>query len=413
MKRLLILGGAAQHCKLVETAKQSGIYTIVTDCFTKSPAKQISDKSYDIDIFNVSEILELCKKESINSILASHLDPCQKPYVEICNRMGFPCYATKEQINTLTNKVNFKKFCHRVGIPVIEEYSYYDVIENKLEYPVFVKPSDSRGSRGTCKCATPEETLLAIDNAKLESSDRQVIIEKCYSNLEEIQVVYYYIKGIPYLIRTSDSYPGMILDNLTSCSISPSRYTELYINKAHPRIINALKKLKITEGPVFFQCFCDGEDFYFFDPARRFPGTDFELMIKKATGIDFIELMIEFSQSGDTKVSYPTNDIWKLNGKVAAILFPTLAPGKIGNISINKNEFPHNNVISYWQRVKKGDIISDVSDINRRLGEIDILANNMDELCCLINKVQKSVSVEDVNGRNMILESFEVTQVVN
>lgn len=36
-KKLLILAGAPVHCKLVESAKQMGVYTIVTDCLWYMP----------------------------------------------------------------------------------------------------------------------------------------------------------------------------------------------------------------------------------------------------------------------------------------------------------------------------------------------------------------------------------------
>ena len=47
-KKLLILAGAGVHSKVVRTAKEMGIYTIVTDYLepTYSPAKQIADESW-------------------------------------------------------------------------------------------------------------------------------------------------------------------------------------------------------------------------------------------------------------------------------------------------------------------------------------------------------------------------------
>ena len=42
-KKLLILGGAAVHCKVVEAARAMGVYTIVTDYLENSPAKLIAD----------------------------------------------------------------------------------------------------------------------------------------------------------------------------------------------------------------------------------------------------------------------------------------------------------------------------------------------------------------------------------
>lgn len=46
---IMILGGANLHCKLVEAAHQMGKETVVVDNIKNSPAKLISDYSYDID----------------------------------------------------------------------------------------------------------------------------------------------------------------------------------------------------------------------------------------------------------------------------------------------------------------------------------------------------------------------------
>ena len=80
MKKILILGGAQVHCKLVEAAHELGLYVIVTDYLREvdAPAKLIADKSYQIDINNVEQIVQLCKFEEVDAVITSHLDPCQK-----------------------------------------------------------------------------------------------------------------------------------------------------------------------------------------------------------------------------------------------------------------------------------------------------------------------------------------------
>ena len=55
-KKILILAGSYQHCKLVKAAKELGLYTIVTDNVKNSPAKRIADQQLDIDVFDVNAI---------------------------------------------------------------------------------------------------------------------------------------------------------------------------------------------------------------------------------------------------------------------------------------------------------------------------------------------------------------------
>ena len=50
-KKLLILGGNPETGVLVEIANTLGIYTIVIDPNSKSPAKQFAKKHYNIEVF--------------------------------------------------------------------------------------------------------------------------------------------------------------------------------------------------------------------------------------------------------------------------------------------------------------------------------------------------------------------------
>ena len=62
-KKLLILAGASVHCKVVEAAREMGVYTIVTDYLESSPAKEIADEKWMLNITDVDGIVEYLKEE--------------------------------------------------------------------------------------------------------------------------------------------------------------------------------------------------------------------------------------------------------------------------------------------------------------------------------------------------------------
>ena len=60
-KKLLILAGAGPHSKVVESAKEMGIYTIVADYLPASkysPAKLIADESITKNRFDVKGLVK-------------------------------------------------------------------------------------------------------------------------------------------------------------------------------------------------------------------------------------------------------------------------------------------------------------------------------------------------------------------
>ena len=233
-KKLLILGGAIFHNKLIKAARELGAYTIVTDnlMYERSPGKQLADEYWNLDIYDTETIIEKCRQNGVEGVISGWLDPCQKPYAEICERLGLPCYGTREQFHRMTDKESFKQMCNEFGVDTIPEYSLEDALQGRIHYPVFVKPNDSRGSRGQAICYTKEELLAAIEIAKSESSNGHIIIEKYIKGSQEFHVTYFFIDGEPFLLRTSDNYCGseeMNMQKVVSCAIMPSRFSEEYL----------------------------------------------------------------------------------------------------------------------------------------------------------------------------------------
>lgn len=110
-KKLLILGAASVHVKLIKAAQEMGIYTIVTDNveYEESPGKQIADEYWDLNIFDIAGIVEKAKLKGVDGVISGWLDPCQRPYQEICEKLNLPCYGTKNQFLFMTDKHAFKK----------------------------------------------------------------------------------------------------------------------------------------------------------------------------------------------------------------------------------------------------------------------------------------------------------------
>ena len=307
-KKLLILGGAHQHCKIVRTAKELGVYTIVTDYLKDSPAKKLADKSYMCDIKDVDEIISLCKSERVDGILHGYIDPCQRPYSIVCNHMKYHCFGTPEQYFTLTDKHAFKRLCANAGVDIIEEYTIEDFYNEKVEikYPVFVKPVDSTGSRGMTICSSFEEVEKAIQSAKIESSNGDILIERYLGGHDEFQVTYFFIDGQGFLLRTADRYLGdkkLRLDKVGICTVSPSCYTKMYVNCVHERVLKMLQGLGIKNGPVFMQGFVDGNTIRFFDPGMRFPGGDYENLYREIFGIDLMKQLVIYALTGRFTIS--------------------------------------------------------------------------------------------------------------
>lgn len=285
-KKLLILAGAGVHSKVVRAAKEMGIYTIVTDYLEDSPAKKIADESWMIDIMDIDSIVAKCKETGVDGVVNFCIDPAQWPYYKICKELGLPCYGTEKEFEILTDKVAFKKFCKENNVDVIPDYSLADIEQNNAEYPIFIKPSMSRGSRGQFVCYNREEAIKAWREAEKESLDGNALCEKYMAGKQDLGTAFFVVDGEPYLVKFGDRFLGKEEDGLNKqvmCTRLPSSFSQKFEKSVSDRVKKMIKSLGVKYGPVFLQGFVDGNTVRYYDPARRMPGGDYDLMILTIT----------------------------------------------------------------------------------------------------------------------------------
>lgn len=408
-KKILILAGASLHIKIVKAAKELGVYTIVTDNLKPedSPAKLIADEYWMNNIFDIDNIVQKCKEEKVDGVIAFCIDPTQIPYQRICEKLNVPCYGSKEQFRIFTNKQLFKEFCKKYNVNVIPEYSINDILNNNVNYPVLVKPTDSRGSRGINICYNKEETLKAITIASNESSNKGVIIEQYFNDADDMSFAYMVVNKIPYLVKIGDRILGDKKDNLQCqqmVAILPSKYKQKYIELVEPNIKEMIKGLGLEFGAVFLQGFWKDDKVYMYDPGLRFPGTDFDVVTKKVTGFDAMKSFVRFALTGDIKSCYgDINLAYNYNDKFCLILSVSIKAGEIDIIEGIDEIVKHPYVIDYYQRYRKGDVIFNSGDIRQRALEFVTYIPSYIEIKSFIKYVYKTLKIIDTNGDDMIV----------
>ena len=414
-KKLLIIGGAFQHCKVVEAAKELGVTVIVTDYLPveAAPAKQIADKYYMHNITDIDEIVAMCREERVDGVIATSLDACQKPYQQVCEKLGVPCFGTAEQYHILTDKNVFKEYCRKNGVDVIPEYSIDDfkdraVCEQKIEFPIFIKPCDSRGSRGQTICTSYEEAVKGIEFAQSESATGKIVIEKYMGQNKDFSMTIIVVNGKAYPFRTVDRFLGNREDGLDKLAVGaamPSVYTDIYMKHVHEKVEKFIKDVGVVNAPVFMQGFVDGDTVRFYDPGLRFPGGEYERMFHAALGKNLFYPLIEYALTGsvsEDSIDLTVDDIW-LNGKVAAQVLPTLKAGKIASISGMETIRNHSKVVSAFERFAVGEEISETHNVNQRFCEIDIVCDSNEEVTEIVEWIWDNLKILDENGNDMLV----------
>jgi biotin carboxylase len=414
-KKLLILAGNNFHAKIVKAAKALGVYTIVTDYLLpeESPAKLVADEYWMLSTGDIDAVVDKCREEHVDGVLSYCIDTVQFHYFQICEKLGFPCYGTKRQFEIMTNKRLFKDFCIANDVDVIPEYTLDDVNNNKVTYPVLVKPSDSRGSRGQTVCMCKEEIEGAIKKAVNDSKDGGFLIERYMSGAHDMACTYMVIDKQPYMVKICDRHVGKKddqLDRQQIASVLPSIYASDYVCKVEPNVIKMIRALGINFGVVFLQGFYEDGKVYMYDPGLRFPGSDFDIAQKQAVGFDCMGSFIHFALTGDIAFKYgdPVR-AYMFNGKACVILSVAVRAGEISNITGFDEIARREEVCSaaLWKHV--GDVVENTGDVRQRAVEFCCLLPDRESISEFFKLVYDTLRITDKDGQDMIVSKLDVT----
>ena len=304
-KKLLILGGAPNEIPIIERAQSFGVYVIVSDMYTDrnvSPGKDNADEYWDISWSDVDALAEKCVECGVDGVLGGFSEIKVESLIQLCTRLGFPCYVNQEQLAITRNKVLFKRECAKYGVPTIKEYSSKDDVD---EYPVIVKPVDRAGSIGVGIAWNKKELDEAYETAVEKSLSGNVIIEKYITDSTEIDAHYAVSNGEISLMVLDDiiQAKGNQEDSkvVQSAWMYPSKYQDKFLSSVDFTLRDMIRGMGINDGTIFFSGFANNDgDFSFFECGFRLWGEQEFNYDYLQSGVNYLDLYIYHALLGST-----------------------------------------------------------------------------------------------------------------
>ena len=419
-KRLLILGGNPETGALVKFANELGIHTIVIDPNPNSPAKKTAIESYEVEVMNLEALLEKAKQLHLDGVLVGVADILVPSYYQLCNALGFPCYATLDSIDVFTTKNGFRNRCEKYGIGVIPYYQvekdFTDSDISEINFPVLVKPVDNGAGVGMNVSTNSSELKEHIETAISNSKRKEYLVEK-YMDCDDMLVYYTISDGVPYLSAAADRYTTKIQKvGSPVCSLAryPSKYLDLYIEDVHNKVVNLIADTGVKNGVLNIQFFVDGDQFYAYDPGFRLQGEAPHLYLNKINDFDNRKMLINFALTSSTKEpDLKLKNDASFRGKFAGTIWVLLKEGQIGQIIglYEIKQFPAN--FQIIQRLNVGDQVSKemIGTERQVFGRFYIVADSHKELIENIKFIQNTLKISNTDGEDMVLEIFDVNKI--
>ena len=408
-KKLLFVGASGHFEPSIKKAQEMGLYTIVINNNPNAMAKQYADLAADVDTYVVDEIVDFAREQKVDGLFTSWNDMNLFHTQAAAEKLGLPFFATKEQLDALVFKYDFKVTCRKYGVPVTPEfYVGGDLTEEdiaKFEYPVIFKPIDSGGTRGMTVLHSPEGVWEAYEKALAPSEARKVVVEKYLRNgnlvVFDICVqndnVYLCAAMDRCIVRTSESEVPLAISYMY-----PSKHIDVIESQVMKPITDMLHGLGIHNGIISFDGMISEGKLYLIETQYRWGGTHFYKFVKAESGVDLLEMMIDQAITGKY-------DRYDFTGKIDVHYKRHYAcqnlqawPGTIKEVrNIDKvRELPG---VDWLVQIKNiGDKVPDDGSTAQNFAKIGLSADNERDLYKLMDKIQKTLVVLDENGNNLI-----------
>lgn len=317
MKKLAIIGASYLQAPLIEEAKKMGLETHVFAWAANDVGERIADFFYPISIVEKDEILKKCQEIEIDGIcsIASDLAAITVNYV--AQNMGL-CSNDMDSTYKSTNKHLMRECFEANGDPsprsrMINKIDDLDFSDLRL--PLIVKPLDRSGSRGISKVDNFERLPEAIERAKNEGFDKNVLIEE-FAEGEEYSVEYLSFDGEHNFLNITKKYTTGAPGFVETGHIEPSGLDTQKQELVKKVVEHALDSIGLRYGASHSEIKIDGDDIKIIEIGGRmggdFIGSD---LVCLSTGYNFIGGVIE------TSLGIKPSVIKKDNGKNVAVRF--------------------------------------------------------------------------------------------
>ena len=395
MKKILFLGGSTFQLPPIIYALNNGYYVITVDRNKESPGFIYSNESYKISIDKKKEVLRLAKKLKINAVVAFASDKAALTAAYVCKKLRLPSNPLNA-VKILTHKDLYKRFLKKNNFNVpnfqthISKKKGYKFAK-KLNFPIFVKPIDSSGSKGVTKLKSIKNFNSAFNNAIKFSQKKRVIIE------ESVKRKHYQIAGDAFVMKgklvfacLADEHFNEKLDGLITIGPSfPTTHKKNTLKKIYTQIQKVIKLIGLRMGALNFDIIVDQNDNpYLFEIGPRNGGGLVPTLIKNSTGVDLIKYTVEIALGTKLKMLKFKNS----NSYWSSFIIHSERKGIFKKLFLNK--IFNKNIIEKNLFIKPGEKVEKYNDSRQALGYLLLKFKNQNSMLNLYKSPNKYVRVE-------------------
>ena len=416
-KKLLLIGGLNNTVDLFDLAHRNGVTVGVADYNSGTYAKEHADYAFDVDAYDQDAMVELYGSEGFDGVITAFNERLGPIVRDLADRLGVYAPFSVEQLKMSTNKKYFKHTCQKYDVPVPEEYvlgSEDDIFNQKIDYPVIVKPVDSASSVGVTPCFNSEDLMSGYRKAVKASKSGDVIVEQ-YLPYDEVNLTYIAQVGDIQLAAIHDRYFNTEQKSATKAPdlyIYPSRYTDFILDEYNENIINMLKGIGVENGSLFIQAIIHEGRMWCYEAGMRLNGCKTYQILEYENGYNTLEHLMEYALTGNMgeyckfdphfKRWYATINVL---GRPGATIYSERGEQAL-------NSYPWLVHIARRDRIGHTIPADSAGTLVQDTTRIHVVADTKEELMMRIDKVNELFQLLDEHGDSIILKPHDTAEVL-
>lgn len=398
MKVMVIAGGVPQM-ELLRQLKERKLETVLLDGNENCLARNIADKFYKVNIFNIEDVKKIAIDEKVDFIITVCADQVLLVVAQVSEMLGLPCYIGYKQAQDVSDKIRMKRIFKENGIPTTKYLKLENLDMNeisKLNYPLVVKPVDAYSSKGVRKAETEEELITYYNEAKAISRSGGVIVEEFFKG-EEISVDAFVLNGKAHILSITNSEKVKDKDRFV---IFRGRYPANIPDTIRNQIEDVAQKIAdsfgLVNSPLLVQLLHNGMNISVLEFCARTGGNMKWLLIKNSCGVDVITATIDI-----TLGLVPDITPKKMNNNIVVNDFIYCKPGVFDHFE-GFDELVEQGIINEFHPVRtKGTEMHGVTSSSDRIAGMNILADSIDEYNQKLKTILEHIAIVDNKGNDM------------
>ena len=396
MKTILLLGGSAQQIPALECAKKKGYSTILCDYLPDNPGQYYCDKFYCVSTTDKSAVLDVAVREKIDGVVSYASDPAATTAAYVAENLGLATNPYKS-VQLLTNKDQYREFLLENGFytPLARGYSSINQAKKDIErfrMPVFIKPTDSSGSKGVSKIGNRFNLEDSAKDALTFSRSKRFVVE------EFVEKSGYQVAGDGFSINGVLVFRSFANDHFNENSANPfvpvsasfpyNMPKRIHV-KIHDEIQRLFDLLEMRTGAYNFDILIDqDENVYLMEIGPRNGGNYIPQVIRYSTGIDMVDYTLRAAMGEDCS----DLKMVESTGYWSYYAVHSLISGILKEIRIDR-KIEENYIVEKHLNYDIGDFVHSFTGANTNIGILIMRFDSMEQMLYMMDNPKSWIDV--------------------